>query len=163
LKNQASSTHFGTRTLWSWGALLLCAGLSVSACGGVSDVETKRSTGGTGGAGGLGSADSAGNGNRAGAASTDGDCEDGARRCAGDTPQACAEGKWKSEQACSANEACSGGGVCAAFRLVGAGIGTFGKRPAEPVGGGSLILKEQTLSAAPRVCSTKFCITGDVR
>jgi hypothetical protein len=169
LKNRTNSPRLGAQTPWTWGAslgvLVLSAGLTASACGGVSDVNTKHSSGGSGGSGGgpASGAGAAGEASNAGDGNTDGACEDGERRCDGDVPQACQAGVWTSETACAKNEACSGAGVCAAFRLLGAGIGTFGERPAEPVAGAALILKEQSLSAAPRVCNDKFCITGDVR
>ena len=156
MKNPASSPRPKAWTPWSWGALLLCASAMVAACGGVNDVQTGH-TAGSGG-------DSGSGGNPSnGGANTDGVCEDGERRCDGDVPQACQASKWTPETACKVDEACSGAGVCAAFRLVGAGIGSFGERPAEPVAGASLILKEQSLSAAPRVCNDQLCITGDLR
>jgi hypothetical protein len=47
--------------------------------------------------------------------------------------------------------------------LLNAGIDSFGVRPAE----GQIVLKEQTLSAAPRSCGDvkgeQICVTGGVR
>jgi len=134
----------------------------VAACGGVNDVQTGHTAGSGGSSGSDGSSGSGGITSNGGA-NTDGVCDDGERRCDGEVPQACQSGKWVPEAACKTSEACSGAGVCAAFRLVGAGIGSFAARPAEPVPGATLILKEQTLSAAPRVCNDQLCITGDLR
>jgi hypothetical protein len=156
LKNPASSPRLKARTPWSWGALLLSASALVAACGGVSDVQTAHTAGAGGSSGSGGTAANGG-------ANTDGVCQDGERRCDGDVPQSCQSGKWTPEAACKVGEACSGAGACAAFRLVGASIGSFGERAAEPVAGASLVLKEQTLSAVPRACSDKLCITGDLR
>jgi hypothetical protein len=121
-----------------------------TATGGDSSVGANGSVGGAGAT-------------ASGGAATDGACEAGSRRCAGDTPETCQSGgTWKANDACKVGQACSGAGVCADFRLVQAGIGTFGEQPAAPAGA-SLVLKEQTLTAAPRACSNDFCITGDLR
>ena len=167
MKTQRRRSRTSWQRLLGTGIALLVAGAVAPACGGVNDVNTKHSaagagnTGTAGPAGKTGTAGTAGLG--AGGANTDGVCQPGERRCDGNTPQACDSGAWTSEAACDSTEACTGAGVCAAFRLVGAGIGTFGERPAEPVAGAKLILKEQTLSAAPRTCAAKLCITGDLR
>jgi len=140
---------------------LIAAGISTAGCA-LTDSSHTAVAGGAGGAdSGVGGS---GVGARAsGGAGTDGACEAGSRRCAGDAPQTCrSDGTWKAEAACKVDQACSGAGVCAGFRLVQAGIGTFGEQPAA-LAGAALVLKEQTLSAAPRACSTQFCITGDLR
>lgn len=151
-----------------------------SACGGVGDVKTRHSDGTAGAAGAAGGAvsmagtpDPAGAagaqtdsmaGSGAGGADTDGVCAAGERGCNGDTPQVCQAGVWIAEAPCDATtQACTGAGICAAFRLTDSGIGTFGARPAEPIAGAKLILKLQTLTAAPRVCNSELCITGDLR
>lgn len=85
-------------------------------------------------------------------------CDEGTRQCSGDTPQLCEGGAWVDQAACGGTtKVCTGEGVCASFRLLGGGIGTFGPRPAES---GNYVLKEQTLSAAPRACNSDFCVTG---
>ena len=149
-------------------AARLCA-LFVGICGGahslVGCVITDAGQPAAAGASGVG-ADRGVSGsgtNTSGGAGTDGACEAGSRRCAGDTPQTCqADGRWQAEATCKAAQACSGAGVCAAFRLVQAGISTFGEQPV-PAAGAPLILKEQTFSAAPRACANNLCITGDLR
>jgi len=85
---------------------------------------------------------------------------EGSRRCSGDVPQVCRNQDWVSENKCSgATRACTGAGVCAGFKLTHAGIDALGRRETEP----GLVLKEQTLSAAPRACSQKFCVTATVK
>ena len=143
---------------WLLGALIV-AGISSASCA----ITDANHTAATVGAGGDGTGGSAVGAPASGGAGTDGACEAGSRRCAGDTPLTCqSDGTWNAQAACKVDQACSGAGVCAAFRLVQAGIGTFGEQPAGPAGA-VLVLKEQTLSAAPRACSTQFCITGDLR
>ncbi len=153
------------RVWGSCGVALFLAMLATSACGGVSDVKTNHSDGTAGDADTAGTAGTGATaGTSSGGANTDGVCQPGERRCDGDTPQACKTDAWIPEAPCdSKTQACTGAGVCAAFRLLDAGIGTLGERPAEPVAGAKLILKSQTLSAVPRVCTAKLCITGDVR
>lgn len=88
-------------------------------------------------------------------------CEEDARQCSGNTPQLCEDGVWVDQAACGgATKVCTGEGVCAAFRLLSGGIGTFGVRPAES---GGYVLKEQSLSAAPRACNDDFCVTGGIQ
>ena len=85
-------------------------------------------------------------------------CDEGTRQCSGDTPQLCQDGAWVDQTACGGTtKVCTGEGVCASFRLLSGGIGTFGPRPAES---GNYVLKEQSLSAAPRACNDDFCVTG---
>lgn len=177
MKTHQRTSHEGRLTLSNRGVALLLAAAATLACGGVSDVKTKHTEGTAGSSGAAGApdtADTAGTAGTAGADATAGSssggtnadrvCDPGERRCDGDTPEVCKADAWIPEEPCdAATQACSGAGVCAAFRLVDAGIGTFGQRPAEPVAGAKLILKSQTLSAAPRACSTKLCITGDLR
>jgi hypothetical protein len=88
-------------------------------------------------------------------------CEEDAGQCSGNTPQLCKKGVWVDQAACGgATKVCTGEGVCAAFRLLSGGIGTFGVRPAES---GGYVLKEQSLSAAPRACNEDFCVTGGIQ
>ena len=143
----------------------LCCGLALAGCA-ITAPGHDNGAAGSGGSdvGGEDTTAAAGGKRASGGASADLGCEPASRRCSADTPQACsADGTWADESACPVGQACSGAGVCAVFRLVSAGIGTLGERPAEPVSGATLILKEQTLSAAPRACSDKLCITGDLR
>ena len=115
-----------------------------------------------------GSPGSAGSGVNGGAAGEGpAPCETGDRQCDGNTPQVCKKGVWQDEPECGGTKkVCIGEGICAPYRLLNAGIDSFGLRPAEPIPGAAFVLKEQTLSAAPRVCATtgkKFCITGGIR
>jgi hypothetical protein len=87
-------------------------------------------------------------------------CMESMRRCDADTPQVCQGGEWVSEEPCSgATKACTGAGVCAAFRLTQGGLDAFNQRPAEKP---SFVLKHQSLSAAPRVCAAALCVTATV-
>ena len=87
-------------------------------------------------------------------------CMESMRRCDASTPQVCEGGEWVSQEPCAgATKACTGAGVCAAFKLRQGGLDAFGKRPTETP---SHVLKQQSLSAAPRACGTKFCITAVV-
>jgi hypothetical protein len=160
--------------------LLLLGGMASAACG-VSDAggKGKTSKGGTGSGGegptgatsGKGGNAGTGNvGNAAGSGDTSPGgqpaevvpCKEGRGRCDGNTPQTCnADGVWENGKACGGTtKVCTGEGVCAAYRLVNAGIDSFGVRPAE----GKIILKEQTLTAAPRSCNAKgLCVTGGIR
>jgi hypothetical protein len=144
----------------AWLCALLVGGLSTVGCA-ITDAG-HPAVGGDSGVGANNGA-SGGGASASGGAGTDGACEAGSRRCAGDTPQTCqSDGSWQAEAPCKADQACSGAGVCAAFRLVQAGINTFAEQPA-PAEGAPLVLKEQTLMAAPRACATNLCITGDLR
>jgi len=88
-------------------------------------------------------------------------CTEGRLRCDGDTPTLCKNGEWVPQTPCGGTaKVCTGEGVCAAYRLLSGGIDALGKRPAET---GNYVLKEQTLSAAPRVCGTDYCVTGGLR
>ena len=88
-------------------------------------------------------------------------CDDGTARCQGNTPQSCQGGDWVDGQACGgATPACTGAGVCAAFVFTHGGIEPFGARSAE---GPDFVLKEQSLSASPRVCGAEFCVTGAIQ
>jgi len=87
-------------------------------------------------------------------------CGIGERQCVGQTPQGCVNGVWESEIACDGQtEFCGGAGVCAPFKLFDAGLATIGI----PGGDATSALRQHRLSATPRVCSTDFCITGDIR
>lgn len=87
-------------------------------------------------------------------------CMESMRRCAADTPQVCQGGEWVSEEPCTGTtKACTGAGVCAAFRLTQGGLDSFNQRPAEKA---SYVLKQQSLSAAPRVCTAALCVTATV-
>ena len=160
--------------LLAFASLLLLGAAAAPACG-VSDVSTTKtppSNGGEGNTGGTGN--TGGEGIVAGSA---GDpiampCREGRKRCGGpgnNTPQTCdADGAWQDGQACGGlTKVCTGEGVCAAYRLLNAGIDTFGVRTVEPAAEGLPVLKEQTLSAAPRSCGTvkgqQICVTGGIR
>jgi len=87
-------------------------------------------------------------------------CEENARRCEGNTPQRCQEGDWTDDAPCSGEtRACTGAGVCAAFVLRSGGLDSFSARPGESE---RFVLKDQSLSRAPRVCGSKFCVTASV-
>jgi hypothetical protein len=165
------------------GVCLLLVTFSAAACGGVEDRDTKKSNkGGTGGVGASsngGATGGDGASSNGGATGGDGDvpvagaaplpapCKAGRMRCEGNTPQTCdEEGNWVPGKACGGTtKVCTGEGVCAAYRLVNAGIDTFGVRPAEPVKGTSIVLKEQTLSRSARTCKAdkSICVTGGIR
>jgi hypothetical protein len=111
-----------------------------------------------------GASPSAGSGGTGGTAPVP-DCKPGKMQCKGNQPQLCNDDEeWEDAKPCTgATKVCTGEGICSAYRLVNAGIDSFGMRPAETPG---LILKEQTLSVAPRVCGTKepiICISGGIR
>jgi len=154
------------------GLLLLVCGVSAAACGGVNDVNTGKSNKGGAGSGGGGNAAGTGATSTGGDTTTPGGagndptpCKEGATQCAADgiTVQTCnADATWEDTETCGGvKKVCTGKGVCAAYRLVNAGIDSFGVRPAE---GPMYILKEQTLSAAPRTCNKAgLCVTGGIR
>jgi hypothetical protein len=88
-------------------------------------------------------------------------CDDGAARCQGNTPQICEGGEWIDGSQCEgAAPVCTGAGVCAAFVFRPGGLEPLGARSAE---GPDFVLKEQSLSAAPRLCNARFCLTGGVQ
>ena len=174
--NQATFRAKRAPRLWPSALLLLLGGLLAAACGGVNDVgtgKTNKAGSGGGGSDGTGDVDTSGGTPDMGTG-TGGEptmpmptlCREGKQQCSGNTPQTCnADGEWEDGEACTgATKVCTGDGVCAAYRLVNAGIDSFGARPAEPVAGSTLILKEQTLSANPRTCSKSGrCVTGGIR
>jgi hypothetical protein len=125
-------------------------------CGGDNRNFGASADGGTAGDG-SGASSATGSGGDVGAAP----CEDGDRDCSGNIPRQCDDGEWIEEDECAGtNKVCTGKGVCSPFRLLAAGIDTFGIRPAETA---QYVLKEQTLSAVQRVCKGDYCITGSVR
>jgi hypothetical protein len=169
-----------TRSIVCSGALLLT---TATACSGVDDVNATGRPGSAGmdgsgnegnvseggrdddpvepGDGGGGGRNSAGTAGMAPLPT----CKPGKRQCDGNQPQLCNdESEWENLEECSgATKVCTGEGVCSAYRLVNSGIDSFGMRPEETAG---LILKEQTLAAAVRICGTKtpiICVTGGVR
>lgn len=144
-------------------ALLFGFVLSSSAmgCGNVDDVHVN--VGGAAGSAAGSGGSSAGDGSGVKGGETQapaGSCGAGERRCSGDVPQGCEDGEWVSEDACPKGQACSGAGVCSAFRFVG-GVDTFAQTA--PVDGTGLVLRNQTLRAGLRACAEKLCVTGDVR
>jgi len=162
--------HATTRALCS---LMLISGLGAAlACGDVDKpnvglaIEAAGGTGGSSdGSGGMGTGGVSGGtvgvstSGAGGQAPTT--CKDQSRQCAANIPQLCAGSAWVDEPECSAGTpVCTGAGICAAFRLVNAGIDAFGVRPAET---SMFVLKEQSLSMTPRACDTKFCVTGGIR
>jgi hypothetical protein len=139
----------GRASLW-WALLSL-----VVACSGAD----RNFAGGSGSGGGGAGSESGGT---AGTSGSTGPmrCMESMRRCDANTPQVCEAGKWVSEEPCAgATKACTGAGVCAAFRLTQGGLDAFNQRPAEKP---SLVLKQQSLSAAPRVCAAALCVTATV-
>lgn len=175
MKDQSLGREVSVQKLAHLGMCVLLVSFSAAACGGVEDRDTKKSN-----KGGTGGVDASSNGGGAGGATGgDGDvpaagtapipvpCKEGRMRCDGNTPQTCDdEGNWVSGKACGGTtKVCIGEGVCAAYRLVNAGIDSFGVRPAEPVKGTTIVLKEQTLSRSPRACKAdkSICVTGGIR
>lgn len=155
------------RRLTRIGACLLLVSFSAAACGGVEDRDTTKSNkGGTGGGGTVDNMGATGGDTDVpigGAAPKPTPCKEGRMRCEANTPQTCDdEGNWVSGKACGGTtKVCTGDGVCAAYRLVNAGIDSFGVRPPE----GAIVLKSQTLSASPRTCNADktLCVTGGIR
>ena len=178
---KGNSSGRGVARWFKAGCLALLAGGLVVGCGS-DDVNTTRTpTAGTGGDAGEGSVTpGAGTGatgtgatggtnvtpqGGAGEPEPDPTCEPGERGCDGNFPRECNnKNEWVLEEECGgATKVCAGEGECVAYRLLNAGIDSFGVRPAE----GAIVLKEQTLSAAPRSCGTvkgkEICVTGGVR
>jgi hypothetical protein len=88
-------------------------------------------------------------------------CATDSRRCEGDTPQACVDGAWMSDAPCSGSaSSCTGAGVCAAFRLLDTGVVSLTPPGAAAAGPQ---LTAHTLSSVPRLCSAKYCISGEIR
>lgn len=135
------------------GALLAILLGAVSACG-VKDLDFTYASGGSSGA-------SASGGSAGAANEVPTSCREGQKRCSGDTPQTCdADGEWQDGKACSSNQACTGAGVCAPYRLVDAGIDSLGQRPPEK----KIVIKQQTLASSPRLCAKSgVCITGAIK
>lgn len=88
-------------------------------------------------------------------------CDEGTARCQGNSPQTCHAAVWVDGEQCGgATPACTGAGVCAAFVLKNAGLEPFGPWNVE---NSDFALREQSLSAAPRLCSGQVCLTGGIR
>ena len=163
-----------------------CASLLVStACG--SDREFSGARAGAGGdddgasSGAGGSSPSAGNSagggsvGGGGAGSGDGgaintlpkQCTDlGVLRCQDNVREQCTPaGEWQrlpdSEQCGGATPACSGNGVCAAFRQRAGGIDTFAIYPSAS-NAASYVLRRQTLTKSSKTCGTDYCVGGGI-
>jgi hypothetical protein len=159
------------RELFRVGCLALLASTAVAACGDSEDANIKRTPkAGSGGDAGEGNDTPTGGGDQlpqggSGEPEPPLPCEPGERGCDGNTPRECnSRNEWVLEEQCGGStKVCSGEGVCVPYRLLNAGIDSFGVRPAE----GAIVLKEQTLSAAPRTCGMvagrEICVTGGVR
>ena len=85
----------------------------------------------------------------------------------GNTVEQCTEdGEWQAlpaaEQCGAGTPACTGAGICAAYRLVDGTIDTFGIYPPE-ANGPTYILKRQTFIESRKICSATYCVTGGVR
>lgn len=149
---------------------LLVGGIAL-ACGDAEDANIKRNTAGSGGDAGDGpdaggGTGATGNTGQGGAAEPEPPCEPGERGCDGNTPRQCNDrNEWVlEEKECGGDtKVCTGKGECVPYRLLNAGIDSFGVRPPE----GAIVLKEQTLSAAIRSCGAvrnrQICVTGGVR
>lgn len=157
------------------GAIALLGSVSVAACGdsGKSNISRPDTAGkSTGAEGGEGATTNGGSGAASGSGGSGGTtamvepCVKGDRSCNGNVPRECnSKGEWVDETECGGvNKVCTGMGVCVPYRLLNAGIDTFGPRPAEQK---DIVLKEQTLSAAPKACGKvqgkTYCVTGGVR
>lgn len=147
-------------------------GLPLVACGKSDESNIKRpTTAGTGAA--AGDDGEAGTGatvtmagTTTGGTAAEEPCVKGDLDCDGNTPRECNNrGEWIPKEPCGGETKVCSKGECFAYRLSNAGIDTFGVRPAE----GDIVLKEQTLSAAPKVCGrigddkTDTCVTGGIR
>lgn len=171
IANRRCSSEF-----WGVALALVVAGQLTLACEDAKPIEIDRSKAGSGGQAGDGSGAEGGdapnpsggtNMTPQGGAGEPEPCVHGERGCAeGNHPQECnARGEWVlDENPCGGDtKVCTGQGVCVPYRLLNAGIDSFGVRLAE----GQIVLKEQTLSAAPRSCGDvkgqEICVTGGVR
>jgi hypothetical protein len=143
-------------------SLASCASMLASpACGGPRDFGV-ASAGGSAGAGASVSA-----GANAGGESIQvpTECEKlGALRCRGNVRQRCSpEGEWQplpeAEQCGGAAPACTGDGVCAAYRQKSGGIDTFATYPSAS----NYVLRRQTLGMSSRTCGGDYCVRGGVR
>jgi hypothetical protein len=132
-------------------------------------------SGATAGAGGSGAtAGSGGTSASGGTTGSGGDggapsCSEGQRRCGGDvgnTVEECRAGGWAalpgSEQCGGNTPACTGNGVCAAYRLALSTMGSSGAQ-ALAAGGAAYVLRRQMFSTSLRACNLSHCTTGDVR
>lgn len=167
----------GSRFVWiaRAGVVALLGSIATTACGDAGDANVNRPTAGAGGEGATGNTGNTGNvagtgntgntGNTGGTGEPEPPCEPGERGCDGNTPRECNnDNEWVLEEKCGgATKVCAGEGECVPYRLLNAGIDSFGVRPAE----GAIVLKEQTLSAAPKSCGTvggeMVCVTGGIR
>jgi hypothetical protein len=154
-------------------SLVSCLGI---ACASVDDVETaKTSAAGAAGTGAKGAGDGKDGGDeglgggdsiaQGGASEPAGVCRQGDRSCDGNTPRECdvGGGEWVQEDPCRGATVCTGKGKCSPYRLLDAGIGSFGVRPEA----GKIVLKQQTLSVTSRSCGNAaeqtICVTGGIR
>lgn len=93
-------------------------------------------------------------------------CAVGAIRCNGNvreqSTQTCDWVPLSPELQCTgATPACTGAGLCAAYRLVQGTIDTFG--PVTGSTSASYILTHQTLLEYPTACNQKYCVSGGIQ
>lgn len=164
------------RSWVSLSASLLLGAATATACG-VKDLpftyaegegpgQGKSGSGGQGNSGSDGQGGSNGQGvsgaNEGGERSPALPCHENEKRCSGNVPETCDDaGIWHSGEACGGDKPlCTGGGVCAAFLLLNAGITELGVRPAEQP---TVILYEQRLSSHATSCVSDVCMAGGIR
>ncbi|MBN1609018.1 MAG: hypothetical protein JW940_20490 [Polyangiaceae bacterium] len=136
---------------------------------------TNRAEGGEGGGalvvptGGAGGAPSGGTSGEAGSTSeptagapNPGACTDGARRCAGDTPEKCVDGQWVKQKQCSGTTPVCSNGICGVARLRG-GLVTVGGA----ISTGTIRLVDHGFEYLARSCGTvkeeTVCVAGAIR
>lgn len=160
------------RCFWLTFGVAIWLALPLVACGKSDESNiTRPTTAGTGaaagddGEGGAGATTTTA-GTTTGGTVAEEPCMKGDLDCDGNTPRECNNrGQWIPQEPCGGETKVCSKGTCFAYRLTNAGIDTFGVRPAE----GDIVLKEQTLSAAPKVCGrigddkTDTCVTGGIR
>ncbi|HET7538976.1 MAG TPA: hypothetical protein VFK05_03865 [Polyangiaceae bacterium] len=93
-------------------------------------------------------------------------CSPGTRSCSGNLVVECDTNRdWiavsAAQQCQGATPICIGAGACAALRLREGSIEVLGAT--SPLTTSGYVLKWHSLSEFPRMCSTKYCVTGGLR
>lgn len=93
-------------------------------------------------------------------------CKPGVRTCSGNVVVECQANEWvpvpPAEQCAGATPACTGEGLCAAWRLREGSLASPGAYPIE-ANGPNYVLVQQSLLSFPTTCGTKYCVTGGIR
>jgi hypothetical protein len=95
-------------------------------------------------------------------------CKPGTRRCSGDTREECdANSNWirlpEAEQCGPATPACTGDGLCSAYRLVGAVETLLAASPPRSPRSSDYVLLQQTFLDGFKQCSSDYCVSGGIR